>query len=31
MEEGHEDWNEIQRSQIDQMGMENYLVNQTLG
>jgi bacterioferritin len=31
MEEGHEDWNEIQRSQIDQMGLENYLVNQTVG
>jgi len=29
MEEGHVDWAEIQRSQIDQMGMENYLVNQT--
>jgi bacterioferritin len=29
MEEGHEDWNEIQRSQIEQMGLENYLVNQT--
>jgi bacterioferritin len=31
MEEGHEDWNEIQRSQIEQMGIENYLVNQTEG
>jgi len=31
MEEGHEDWNEIQRSQIEQMGLENYLVNQTAG
>jgi bacterioferritin len=31
MEEGHEDWNEMQRSQIEQMGMENYLVNQTEG
>jgi len=31
MEEGHEDWNEIQRSQIEQMGLENYLVNQTQG
>jgi bacterioferritin len=31
MEEGHEDWNEIQRSQIEQMGLENYLVNQTEG
>src|ERR1035437_3653248 len=29
MEEGHEDWNEMQRLQIEQMGMENYLVNQT--
>jgi bacterioferritin len=29
MEEGHEDWNEIQRSQIDQMGLQNYLVTQT--
>jgi bacterioferritin len=28
MEEGHVDWAEIQRSQIEQMGMENYLVNQ---
>jgi bacterioferritin len=28
MEEGHVDWAEIQRVQIDQMGMENYLVNQ---
>ncbi len=31
MEEGHEDWNEIQRSQIEQMGLENYLVVQTAG
>lgn len=31
MEEGHVDWAEIQRAQIDQMGMENYLVNQTVG
>jgi bacterioferritin len=31
MEEGHEDWNEMQRSQIEQMGLENYLVNQTIG
>lgn len=31
MEEGHVDWAEIQRSQIEQMGMENYLVNQTAG
>ena len=29
MEEGHVDWAEIQRAQIAQMGMENYLVNQT--
>jgi len=28
MEEGHVDWAEIQRSQIQQMGIENYLVNQ---
>ena len=31
MEEGHVDWAEIQRSQIEQMGMENYLANQTEG
>jgi len=29
MEEGHVDWAEIQRAQIEQMGMENYLENQT--
>jgi len=29
IEEGHVDWAEMQRAQIDQMGMENYLVNQT--
>ena len=29
MEEGHVDWAEIQRAQIKQMGLENYLVNQT--
>ena len=29
MEEGHVDWADIQRSQIEQMGIENYLVNQT--
>jgi bacterioferritin len=29
MEEGHVDWEEIQRTQIEQMGVENYLVNQT--
>jgi bacterioferritin (cytochrome b1) len=31
MEEGHVDWAEIQRAQIEQMGIENYLVNQTEG
>jgi bacterioferritin len=31
MEEGHVDWAEIQRAQIEQMGMENYLGNQTEG
>jgi bacterioferritin len=29
MEEGHVDWADIQRAQIDQMGIENYLVSQT--
>lgn len=29
MEEDHIDWAEIQRAQIEQMGIENYLVNQT--
>jgi len=29
MEEDHADWAEAQRSQIDQMGLENYLANQT--
>lgn len=29
MEEGHVDWAEIQRAQIDQMGIENYLTNQS--
>lgn len=29
MEEGHVDWAEIQHSQMDQMGIENYLMNQT--
>ena len=29
MEEGHVDWAEIQRAQIDQMGVENYLTNQS--
>ncbi len=28
MEEGHVDWAEMQRAQIEQMGIENYLVNQ---
>ena len=28
MEEGHVDWAEIQRAQIEQMGLENYLNNQ---
>jgi bacterioferritin len=28
MEEGHVDWAEIQRTQIEQMGLENYLMNQ---
>ena len=31
MEEGHEDWGEVQRAQIEQMGIENYLTNQTGG
>jgi bacterioferritin len=31
MEEGHVDWAEVQRSQIEQMGIENYLANQTAG
>lgn len=30
MEEGHVDWAEMQRAQIEQMGLENYLVNQTV-
>jgi bacterioferritin len=29
MEEGHLDWAEIQSSQIQQMGLENYLLSQT--
>jgi bacterioferritin (cytochrome b1) len=29
MEEGHVDWADIQHAQIEQMGMENYLVSQT--
>ena len=28
MEEGHVDWVEIQRAQIEQMGLENYLATQ---
>jgi bacterioferritin len=31
MEEGHVDWADIQCSQIEQMGVENYLVGQTGG
>jgi bacterioferritin len=31
MEEDHVDWAEIQRAQIEQMGLENYLTNQTEG
>lgn len=31
MEEGHEDWAEIQRDQIEQMGLQNYLANQSEG
>ncbi len=29
MEEGHHDWAQKQRTQIQQMGLENYLSNQT--
>lgn len=29
MEEGHADWAETQNSQINQMGLENFLMNQT--
>jgi len=29
MEEGHVDWAEAQRDQIGQMGLQNYLANQT--
>ena len=29
MEEGHIDWAEIQRAQIEQIGLENYLSTQT--
>jgi len=31
MEEAHSDWAEKQRAQIEQMGLENYLANQTKG
>ena len=31
MEEGHVDWAEQQRAQIEQMGLENYLANQADG
>jgi bacterioferritin len=31
MEEGHVDWNEMQLAQIEQMGIENYLADQTEG
>jgi bacterioferritin len=31
MEEGHVDWAENQRAQIEQMGLENYLSNQAGG
>jgi bacterioferritin len=31
MEEGHVDWAEVQRTQIEQMGLENYLANQGQG
>jgi bacterioferritin len=30
MEEGHIDWAEVQRSQIEQLGLENYLTNQNV-
>jgi bacterioferritin len=31
MEEGHVDWAEVQRSQIEHMGLQNYLANQASG
>jgi len=31
MEEGHVDWAEVQRAQIEQMGLENYLAMQSAG
>jgi bacterioferritin (cytochrome b1) len=31
MEEGHADWAEMQRTQIEQMGLQHYLANQTTG
>ena len=31
MEEGHVDWAEQQSDQIEQMGLANYLINQTTG
>jgi bacterioferritin len=31
MEEGHVDWAETQRDQIEQRGLQNYLANQTAG
>lgn len=31
MEEGHVDWGESQRSQVEQMGLQNYLARQTEG
>jgi bacterioferritin len=30
-EETHVDWNEVQRDQIEQMGVQNYLANQAVG
>jgi bacterioferritin len=31
MEVGHADWGQVQRSQIEQMGLESYLANQNKG